>query len=61
MQKMKSSQHGTFYLLPSMIKPTKRHSNDTWNQSLRNNTNLSEGANRLYLDCKQHNYLHLTK
>lgn len=41
MQKMKSSQHGTFYILPSMIKPTKRHSNDTWNQTLRNNTNLS--------------------
>lgn len=33
---MKSSQHGTFYISPNKIKPSKQHSNDTWNQNLRN-------------------------
>lgn len=61
--KVKSSQHGVFYILPSKIKPTKQHSNDTWNQNLRNkkHKSLSEGTKRLCLDHKQHNYLHLTK
>lgn len=62
--KMKSSQHRTFYISPSKIKLSKQHSNDTWNQNLRKkkqHKHLCEGTKRLYLDHKQHNYLHLIK